>query len=94
MKVIFISCFQNILADRKYFFQIYNLIQEYDESQDLSSMLELLFALKMNLYSAKETTKIQTILGRSMSLNDQKNVFNINENTRANFPMSVVNNAS
>jgi len=70
--------FQNVLADRKYFFQIYNLIQKYDESQDISSMQKLLFALKMNLYSAKETMKIQTILGRSMSLKDQKNVFNVN----------------
>ena len=77
-KEIEVYPFQNILSDKKYFYQIYNIIQKYDESQDLSAMLELLNALKKNSYSAKETMKIQRIIGRSMSLNDQKNVFNVN----------------
>jgi hypothetical protein len=68
---------QNIFKDRDMFIQLGLILKKYDESEDLSALLQLLKALKEDEYTAKETEKIQEIIGKNMAIKDQQNIFNV-----------------
>lgn len=68
---------QKLFNDRDMLVLLENMLRQFETSENLSALLYLLNALKINGYSAKETMNIQETIGRSLAVKDQTNVFNL-----------------